>query len=61
MSHGDHLGTALAIFTEQLAALRRKPEHPTPGQGRPSGADQASLIEASPIEAMERSSNGHPF
>jgi hypothetical protein len=61
MSRGDPLGAALAIFAEQLAALRRKPTPPNTGCLSPSGSDQAGLIEASPSVAMERSSNGHPF
>jgi hypothetical protein len=38
MSRGDHLGAALAIFTEHLAALRRKSTPPNTGQVSPSGS-----------------------
>jgi hypothetical protein len=42
MNRGDALGAALAIFTEQLAALRRERKPPTTGKGRPSGASSAA-------------------
>jgi hypothetical protein len=61
MSRGDALGAALAIFTEHLAALRRKSTPPTTGEGSPSGSDHAGVIEASPFAAMERPSNRLPF
>lgn len=60
MSRGDPLGTALAIFTEQLAAMRRGSTLPTTGEVPASRADHEGVIEATPRGALERPSNRHP-